>query len=158
MCQLRAASASASTRVLLRSPWPHEGLRRWSHERDGVSPVATIHGKVSAIDGNHAAVPHEFRHPHNAGIRQIHLPIGVLPQQLISFAATPPWQGACVSPVPLPEHSRRPNVDPFSVNVKRRELERAIRAATRASCESEFLLIGSQAVHAATRRIPRGLA
>jgi hypothetical protein len=43
--------------------------------------VATIHGQVNAIDVDHATVAHEFRHPHDAGIRQIHLPIGVLPQE-----------------------------------------------------------------------------
>ena len=38
--------------------------------------------------------------------------------------------------------------------MKRRELELAIRAAGRVARESEFLLLGSQAVHASCRRPP----
>lgn len=38
--------------------------------------------------------------------------------------------------------------------MKRRELERAIRAASKVAQEFEFLLIGSQAVHASTQRPP----
>jgi len=38
--------------------------------------------------------------------------------------------------------------------MKRRELELAVRAAARIARESEFLLVGSQAVHAHCRRAP----
>ena len=46
------------------------------------------------------------------------------------------------------------NVASSATGMKRRELEHALRAAARVTRETEFFLIGSQAVHACCRRPP----
>jgi len=44
---------------------------------DHVAAVAAIGGEVAPVDRPNAGLREEFRHPHEAGIRKIHRPVGI---------------------------------------------------------------------------------
>jgi len=75
-------------------------------------------------------------------------------KSLISSPATPPWRAAFDNPVPSRAPSLERSATRFADAMRRRELELAVRAAARVSRDSEFVLVGSQAVHAYWRRAP----